>query len=408
MIRLLIIILCCSTTLNAQVPISRCLTDELFARQIENPETQERVEEIEVSIQHWIKENRATGRGTISIPVVVHVVWKELAENICAEQIHSQIEVLNEDFNRRNNQSIVPEEFKDLMANVGIEFCLAKKNPEGLRTNGITRTQTDLEFVGEKSAIFYSAEGGRDAWDPARYLNIWLGNTHKELLGYAKMPGASIPAEDGVVINPKYFGRIGTAINSKPYHLGRVATHEIGHYLNLFHPWNRESGNCDSDDLVEDTPKQKNSYIGCPSQPQFSCGSMDMVVNFMDYVDDDCMAMFTNGQKLRMIATLENYRKGLIENEEANCNSRLLIRDSNFMDVKPNPVSHYLNVSFGLAESEMESTLTLFDLSGRKIQVWSNPENDFTFCVSEFTNGIYSLVLSTNQTFLSKKIVILH
>jgi hypothetical protein len=115
-----------------------------------------------------------------------------------------------------------------------------------------------------------------------------------------------MPAEgDGVVITTTAFGTTGTA--ASPFHLGRTLTHEIGHWLNLFHIWGDDDGECTGSDQVDDTPNQGDANVQCPAFPQLSCkngpnGSMFM--NYMDYSDDACMFMFTAGQVTRMEATL--------------------------------------------------------------------------------------------------------
>ncbi|RYF77048.1 MAG: zinc metalloprotease, partial [Cytophagaceae bacterium] len=135
-----------------------------------------------------------------------------------------------------------------------------------------------------------------DPIDPAHNLNIWICNIGGGILGYAQFPGGSA-ATDGVVIGPQYFGNTGYV--AAPYDKGRTATHEIGHWLNLRHIWGDAScGN----DLVADTPTQQTANYGCPSFPHVTCGNGangDMYMNYMDYTNDPCMYMFTNGQTTR-------------------------------------------------------------------------------------------------------------
>jgi pregnancy-associated plasma protein-A len=257
--------------------------------------------------------------GVARIPVVVHVVFKTAAENIPDSQIHNQIAVLNRDF-RATNPDInqVPAPFKPLAADARIEFVLATTDPEGNQTNGITRTQTNIDsFVMTNNPVKFSASGGVDAWNTQKYLNLWVcrlaPTATGQLLGYAQFPG-NLAATDGVVIHHTAFGTGGTA--EDPFDLGRTATHEVGHYLNLHHIWgDTVIPTCGDTDNVDDTPNQFGSNGGTPTFPRISCNNGpngDMFMNYMDYVNDAAMFMFTQGQVTRMQATLAGPRNALI------------------------------------------------------------------------------------------------
>jgi hypothetical protein len=157
----------------------------------------------------------------------------------------------------------------------------------------------------------YSSTGGQDAWNTSDYLNIWVCNLASGLLGFATFPGGNSNT-DGVVCDYAYFGNTGTA--TSPYDLGRTATHEVGHWLNLYHIWGDSyCGN----DYVSDTPKHEESNYGCPSYPHASScsgtgSSGEMFMNYMDYTNDACMFMFSTGQKNRMRATLNSSRSSLL------------------------------------------------------------------------------------------------
>ncbi len=246
------------------------------------------------------------------IPVVVHVIWNTDAQNISDAQVLSQIQVLNEDFRKLNaDNSNLAAEFQNISADIEIEFCLATRNPDDEPSNGITRTQTNItEFSADNNFMKYTNQGGKDAWDTDKYLNLWVCKIGGGLLGYAQLPGGP-PESDGVVIGTTNFGSNGANLNA-PYDLGRTATHEIGHWLSLLHVWGDDNGACTGTDNIDDTPNQGNMYYGCPSHPQTSCGSNDMFQNYMDYVDDGCMVTFTEGQKTAMRAVLNNERSGLL------------------------------------------------------------------------------------------------
>jgi Pregnancy-associated plasma protein-A len=249
------------------------------------------------------------------IPVVVHVIHTGGADDIPDEQVVSQIEVLNEDFNNKNSDlQAVPDPFKEFVGNSGLEFYLADVDPGGAQTNGITRTRTTVSAFGVDDSMKSDASGGKSPWDTSRYLNLWVCQLSGGVLGYAQFPGGD-PTTDGVVVATTAFGRGDTFNLQTPFNLGRTATHEVGHYLNLFHIWgNSILPNCTDSDSANDTPNQFGPNTGKPSFPSPSCGNTthgDMFMNYMDYVDDDTMVMFTKEQVARMHAALEFSRSGL-------------------------------------------------------------------------------------------------
>ena len=202
-----------------------------------------------------------------NIPVVVHVLWNTNAENISDAQIQSQIDILNEDFRRLNTDAAnTPSSFQSLAADTEIDFCLATTDPNGVASTGITRTQTsETSFSINGSDMKSTSSGGIDPWNQDDYLNIWVCDLSGGILGYATPPSNFNNPQDGVVIGYKYFGTIG-AVQS-PYNLGRTATHEVGHWLNLRHIWG--DSNC-GDDFCNDTPEHSGSNYGCPSFPSIS------------------------------------------------------------------------------------------------------------------------------------------
>ena len=246
----------------------------------------------------------------ITIEMVVHIIYNRDSENISDAQIESQIDVLNRDFRGKNpNTKNVPKPWKGLVADAKFEFALASKDPEGNPTNGITRTRTDRKSFSVNDDIKFTASGGRDTWG-TDYLNCWVGTLSGGLLGYAQFPGG--PDETyGVVILNTAFGTTGTA--APPFNGGQTTTHEVGHSFNLRHIWADDPG-CSIDDGCTDTPVQATPNFGCPTFPHVSCNNGpngDMFMNFMDYVDDACMSMFTPQQVARMLATLEGPRSTL-------------------------------------------------------------------------------------------------
>ena len=250
-------------------------------------------------------------RKLVTIQCVVHVVHKTDEENISDEQIQSQIDVLNADYHGTNaDRSKIPDPWTSLAADPNITFALAKKDPKGKATNGITRVQTTRDSFGTGDSVKTKAGGGVPPWPTDRYLNFWVCNLGDGLLGYAQFPGG--PAKtDGVVILYTAFGTKGVA--AEPFNLGRTATHEVGHFLNLRHIWG-DTNDCSGSDQVSDTPRAQAPNYGKPDWPHISCNNGpngDMFMDYMDYVDDDAMFMFTQGQAARMNATLAGPRKKL-------------------------------------------------------------------------------------------------
>ncbi|HET6363540.1 MAG TPA: zinc metalloprotease [Nitrospirota bacterium] len=245
----------------------------------------------------------------VSIPVVVHVVCNTSRENISVTQIKSQIKVLNKDYRAKNtDRSKVPPVWTGLVTDTGVQFALATKDPNGKPTNGITRTKTTRTSFDTDDSVKSSATGGRNPWTTSKYLNIWVCTLANGILGYAQFPGGP-KKTDGVVILNTAFGTTGTA--AAPFNLGRTTTHEVGHWLNLRHIWG-DTEDCSGSDFVADTPNAAGPNYGKPTFPHISCHNGpngDMFMNYMDYVDDDAMFMFTTQQVARMQTALKGPRK---------------------------------------------------------------------------------------------------
>jgi len=261
-------------------------------------------EEIEQFTRDYLLNNPQGERALVTIPVVVHVVYNTAAENISDAQIQSQITVLNQDFRKLNaDVANTPSAFLGLAGDSNIEFCLASVDPNGNATNGILRVPTSTtSFSTSGNAMKSSSTGGSTAWNSSRYLNMWVCDISGSILGYAQFPGGSA-STDGVVIDYLYFGTNGTA--TAPFDKGRTATHEVGHWLNLRHIWGDDGTGCTGSDQVTDTPNAAGSNVGCPAFPRVTCSNGpngDMFMNYMDYTDDACMFMFSNGQVSRMQA----------------------------------------------------------------------------------------------------------
>jgi hypothetical protein len=270
-----------------------CASQDVLNAQLKaDPSLAIRMNEIEAfTAKHSL--SNFTGRlvnGKIEIPVVVNVLYRTTAENISNAQIQSQIDVLNKDFNALNTDyNSVPALFAGVKANIGITFVLDQ----------VIRKSTTKTSWGTNDAMKKTAQGGLAPTSPTTKLNMWSCVIGGGILGYAQFPGGA-SSTDGVVIDPKYFGLSGTA--NAPFNLGRTATHEVGHWMNLRHIWG--DATCGSD-LVSDTPTHNTANYGVPAYPHYSTCSgtpVEMTMNYMDYVDDAAMYMFSTGQKNRISA----------------------------------------------------------------------------------------------------------
>ena len=331
------LILCLPLLLSAQDVSKKCGTDELF-QQVLNGNTAFK--------NQWIstyKQASQTPSGQTSaippgrmqmlmnpdlldslfqatigqektIPVVVHVIApnENHPANISMSQIRSQIRELNRAFSQDDypvSQNFPPYWSDAYADDSRIRFCLAIRDPEGNPTKGVTRTFTAVpDFPYPSADMKYDATGGKDAWPRTEYLNIWVVVvTDGVPLGWATYPLTIYSAaEDGIVIDYRYFGTIEEGV-SPPYQLGRTCVHEVGHWLGLMHTWGMSGPDyppCMFDDLIDDTPEQASPNYGCSPFTTTCDGQRDMLPNFMNYSNDDCNVFFTKGQVRRMRATL--------------------------------------------------------------------------------------------------------
>ncbi len=391
--------------------VETCGTTALLEQQMLRDSTiRSQQESLETFTQNWLANPSVHPRAVITIPVVVHVVWENSSENISEAQILSQIVVLNQDFRKSNPDfsENVPSSFLNVAADTEIEFCLAQKDPFGEPSTGITRTKTNLSNIGGNQQIHYSNLGGKDGWPPKDYLNIWVGSIGGEN-GRATAPGtAADPAEDGVVIDPKAFGTTGLAANNQPFHLGRTATHEIGHYLNLQHIWGAgNGGDCNIDDGVADTPRQLTWYTACPDPQSFTCNSKDMFMNFMDYVDDECMGLFTLGQKARMLASLAGPRQGLVNTDACDSVSSVSTSTQQKFLVYPNPSPGQIYLQWEAVPLGQDTRYELLDIQGK---IWSAGALTSTpvqrLSIPQVPAGLYLLRIWKQGQSFSQKVMI--
>ncbi len=350
----------------------------------------------------------------VTIPVVFHVLYKNATQNISDAQINSQLDALNRDYRKLNTDfnTVVPAAFRPLGADMEIVFCKATRTPAGVATTGITRKSISSSFVFEDN---YYTTAGEPAWDPTKYLNIWIGRfTDNTLLGFAYLPGtAPSIGEDGLCIGDQYFGTVGTA--SAPFNKGRTGVHEIGHYFGLDHPWGAgiigpgyTCGVGANSDGVADTPATLREYYGCPTFPSntYTCTSSAngaMFMNYMDYVDDACMAMFSNGQKTIVQNTLAGPRLSLLSSNGCASLGLNEVAAIKAIAVYPNPASKYFMItSPQVSIDEIE----IFNTVGQLVKSQKITQTNNKINIEDLAAGTYYLRIYNEGQFLkSDKII---
>jgi hypothetical protein len=280
-----------------------CAADEVLQAQLKaDPAMRQRMAAIEDFTQEAIRSGKLSRlvNGVIEIPVVVHVLYNTTAQNINDLQINSQIAVLNEDFQNQNADrgNLPPSSFQTVASTgMNIRFVLSK----------IIRKYTKVKSFTTNDAMKSTNRGGSDPVDATMNLNMWSCNLGNGVLGYAQFPGGSTKT-DGVVILYSAFGsreKYPSGTYASRFDLGRTATHEVGHWMNLRHIWGDDNGACTGSDQVDDTPNQGGENYGLPVYPHVSCGNTpkgDMFMNYMDYTDDKGMYMFSVKQTNRALA----------------------------------------------------------------------------------------------------------
>ena len=294
-VSLLMILSCSSDETSATngdvAPVAHrgCASHDVLERQLrEDPKLAERMAQFELEAEDFIKQGRIVN-GVLEIPVVFNVLYRTSAENISQAQLQSQIDVLNKDFTATNADYNSSNPYNSVRGGLNVRFVL----------DAVYRKSTTKTTWGTSDAMKKSTQGGINPTSPTTKLNYWVCTIGGGILGYAQFPGGA-SATDGVVIDSKYTGTIGTA--TYPFNLGRTATHEIGHWMNLRHIWG--DATC-GNDLVSDTPTHNAANSGVPAVGHRSTCSgtpLEMYMNYMDYTDDRGMYMFSKGQASRMAA----------------------------------------------------------------------------------------------------------
>lgn len=265
----------------------QCFTMNVLEQKLlEDPTLGDRMNAIEEQTKAFLQSGatRHLVNGRIQIPIVFHVIYRTQSENVPLSVLQDQVDAINRDFNMQNpNRGAMPAEFAGVEADVDIDFVIENV----IRVHNSKKRQWRPD-----DSMKFTSSGGSDVVNPQEFLNVWIVNYMPyrggQILGYAQFPGGNW-ATDGVVMSDGFVNGTSTTLS-----------HEIGHWLNLRHIWG--DGGCGASDFVADTPDADGPTRGCPTYPVLECGSNNMTMNFMDYTDDDCMYMFTQGQKARMDA----------------------------------------------------------------------------------------------------------
>lgn len=412
------------------------------------------------------KQAEKSNNNIYRIPVVFHVVYNNEEENLADSVIQNQLDIMNDCFRRTNADAMdTRAEFLPYVGDAKIEFFLAETNPDGMTTDGITRTDSDIAFFGgvlpytslqtaeigqwvtdslfpNMFRITREDQGGIDPWDPERYLNIWIGDLRifepgignfEELVYFGlaippldhynwpeEVTGPLIEFNQGIIMhyvsiaenNPNSYPAPYQALNSS-VSSGKMLVHETGHYLGLRHIWG--DGNCSQDDFIDDTPLASTSGLyDCNFSSNTCTDDIDgldlpnMVENYMDYTSGTCQNSFTLGQIDIMREVLEVYKPELAEviltTEELS--GALFISE---LVLYPNPVNEVLTISTTVNKTT-QAQLKIHDSMGRLVldptQATLNyGKNTVSIDVSNLDHGLYYFSITSHQEKISKALV---
>lgn len=389
---------------------------------ISHPELSLRKIRYEQALEAHIQgqKNLRVAAEIIRIPVVVHIIHNQAngaitGTNISDEQVYSQIKVLNDDYRRR--EGTMGFNSSTIGADTEIEFFLASIDPDGKPSSGITRSfnlKTSYTITNDNDRQIMSS---LSYWDSNKYLNIWVAPFSSGFIGYGEFPFAeavdgldteATESLDGVYIDYTVFGKkIGT--NTKGlYSFGRTATHEIGHWLGLYHTWGDER--CGTD-YVADTPQSTGPNSSAFCREMFStCAGVrtrNLIEDYMDYSPDSCMNIFTQGQKERMRAALDlSKRRRRVVNF-----AKFQLPPSTSLQavVFPNPTTSD-NVKIQvLLPNFQDFVVKVLDIFGREVYTESFldlPSTVVTLKTKDLPAGNYILTVTSNLQKIQKRLAL--
>ncbi|WP_196890501.1 zinc-dependent metalloprotease [Aureivirga marina] len=396
---------------SQETEVERCAAVEITEEKLLDAEYAKQHREIQARFERKLEllksSRQMTDENTLYIPVAVHFPTGSESDREClVELAQKQIEILNNDFNGENadisNWESVKSDYPGSnTGSVNVQFIIATENHPNL----------DPDVVEGEPAVTigYNFGGGGDSdtnW--AGYLNFLVKPINAGLLGYSPVGGNPLQG-DAIVMNTFAFGDNTSGCSGftpgAPYDLGRTVTHELGHHFNLAHIWGY--GGCGSDDGIADTPDASTSTGGCPSSI-VECGSKNMTMNFMDYSNDACMYMFSEGQtdvmRSYIESVIDDYHNDRIDPELINVKE---FAEELAFDVYPNPASEHLYIKMNNKIINDELTVQMYDVTGKMVyEVGTNGQFEEVINTSSLNDGIYFIKVFSGDRYYADKVVI--
>lgn len=385
-----------------------CAVVEHMKERMKNPEYKAAYEARQGKFQqvyeHLLTNPNARKLQTVYIPVAVHYPYGDEDDRTClVELAQDQIRILNEDFSATNEDisdwdEASPQYPGVEVGSIDVQFALATENhPTGI----------DSDLIEGEPAVTIGEDINDSDRRFAGYQNFLVKNLGNGTLGYSPL-GGQPSRGDSVVQTNTAFGSGDGCPGFRPsvsFNLGRTVTHELGHHYNLNHSW---GSGCGRDDGVNDTPNISGPSYGCKEPGSVvMCNNKSLTTNYMDYVNDRCMFMFTEGQARRMDAYIitikDDWKDNVLSNESFEANK--------VFSIYPNPANNEINVSL-VSNVVKDASYELFDIIGKSItkggldldtNIQSRKIN-----TSNLTNGVYLLKINSGKLSITNKIIVKH